>query len=443
MKAGAAVRDFTPVTSQFLAGYPHVPRMSEGAHDPLLSSALYLEQDDTRLLMIANDILFVPTPLVDRARRTISDATGIPPSQILISATHTHSAPKVSEPLVPDPNPVAPPVDEAFLDQLTDAISEAGIAAARQSVEATLSFARADATGIGTNRHDPTGPSDHELPVLAARAVEDGRWLAIMLVCSMHPTVLHEDSRLVSADFPWAARQVLQEHLVGDECAVLHHMGCAGNQSSRHVTTANTFAEAERIGKILGAALLDACEDLVDEPDPILAVATRSIDPPRTVFPAVDLATQQLAAARARFAELQQSGPAAEARTAECDVFGAERRLQLANRAAAGQLEAVCDAATPVEVQVLRIGSHCYAAWSSETYVEYGLALKERCPDTYAITTANGQAPGYVTTPEAVAARFYEAGSALFTPATGDLYVETASQLVQQLRDTSPAPRPD
>ena len=96
------------------------------------------------------------------------------------------------------------------------------------------------------NRHDPGGPCDRDVPVLIARALDDVRWLGIMYVCSMHPTVLHEDSRLASADFPWAARRVLRERLTGPGCAILHHMGCAGNQSPRHVARSNTFAEAER-----------------------------------------------------------------------------------------------------------------------------------------------------------------------------------------------------
>ncbi len=35
--------------------------------------------------------------------------------------------------------------------------------------------------------------------------------IACMLVVSMHPTVLREDSRVVSGDFPGLARQFLQQ----------------------------------------------------------------------------------------------------------------------------------------------------------------------------------------------------------------------------------------
>ena len=108
--------------------------MSEGVHDPLLSSALYLEQDGGRVLLIANDILFLSTAMARRMRGGISAATGLPQQNILVSATHTHSAPKAGGPLFPDPQGVIPPADEVFVDRLVLAATEAGIAAVKAAV---------------------------------------------------------------------------------------------------------------------------------------------------------------------------------------------------------------------------------------------------------------------------------------------------------------------
>ena len=57
--AGVAVRDITPRKPLFLVGYPNVPRISAGVHDPLLASALYLSDGKTALLLISVDILFI------------------------------------------------------------------------------------------------------------------------------------------------------------------------------------------------------------------------------------------------------------------------------------------------------------------------------------------------------------------------------------------------
>jgi hypothetical protein len=59
LNAGAATVDITPEDSQFLFGYPHVPRFSTGVHDPLLSCALYLDDGRTSLLFVANDVIYV------------------------------------------------------------------------------------------------------------------------------------------------------------------------------------------------------------------------------------------------------------------------------------------------------------------------------------------------------------------------------------------------
>ena len=66
--AGAAKVDICPTKSMFLSGYPHVKRYSTGVHDPLLSSALFLDVDDQRVLFISNDIIYVSKQMVQRAR---------------------------------------------------------------------------------------------------------------------------------------------------------------------------------------------------------------------------------------------------------------------------------------------------------------------------------------------------------------------------------------
>ena len=55
---------------------------------------------------------------------------------------------------------------------------------------------------IGANRLSPNGPTVETIPVLAARALGDrARLLGLMYVNRVHPTVLHEDSLLISGDF--------------------------------------------------------------------------------------------------------------------------------------------------------------------------------------------------------------------------------------------------
>jgi hypothetical protein len=255
LMAGAAQVDISPRESMFLFGYPHVPRYSTGVHDPLLASALYLSDGPTRVLVIGCDIIFITKPSAQRVRERIARQTGLSPANVMVSATHTHSGPLVDDYLSNEADAVIPKADPRYVRQLEDGIVEAATRAVASAQPAQIGLAIADASGVGTNRHDPKGPCDLRVPVLMVRSADGARNLAVMLVCNMHPTVLHEDSTLISGDFPGLARRYLQQKVLGRDCVVVYHTGPSGNQSPRHVTKGNTLAEADRLGRILGTAV--------------------------------------------------------------------------------------------------------------------------------------------------------------------------------------------
>lgn len=96
-----------------------------------------------------------------------------------------------------------PPLDPDFLDLVVRGIVGAAEKAVRTTEPAEVAVTSAECTAIGSNRLDPGGPRITEVPVLAARSAADpGHWLGLMLVNPVHPTVLHEDSKLTSGDFP-------------------------------------------------------------------------------------------------------------------------------------------------------------------------------------------------------------------------------------------------
>ncbi len=254
LTAGIGIVEITPEDSQFLFGYPHVERYSTGVHDPLYSSALCLKSRGTKVLIISNDIIYVGKQSVARIRKRLTELTGIAEKDILISATHTHSGPMVMDCISNASDPVVPKADRNYIKFMEQQIVAAGTMAAGKMEEVEIGLSVADAAGVGTNRRDPDGLSDMDVPVLAVRSIKSGKMLSLMLVCSMHPTVLHEDSKLISGDFPGMTRKYLQES-VDKNCAIIYHTGCEGNQSPRHVTKSNTFEEAERLGNLLGSAV--------------------------------------------------------------------------------------------------------------------------------------------------------------------------------------------
>ncbi len=431
--AGAAVADITPREPQFLYGYPHVPRISTGVHDPLLSGALALSDGRTALLFSANDVIFISKAVAARARARIEAATGIPRGNILVSATHTHSGPVTVDYLSNADDPVVPKADPAYLRLLEDGLVEAAVAAWRSARPAEAGLAVADGSGVGTNRRDPGGPADPQVPVLLARERGGGRPIACLLVYSMHPTVLHEDSTLVSGDFPAMARQRLQA-LLGAGCPILYHTGPEGNQSPRHVTRENSFAEARRLGGLLADRAARVIPAIRYSDRLALAADRELLDLPRRSFPAPREAEERLQRARRRLEELRSArAPRQEVRTAECDWFGAEETLTLARAAASGELDRVYGTCLPAEVQALQVGPWRYVGWPGEIFVEYALEVKQRSPDTWIIALANGELQGYIVTEEAAREGGYEASNALFGPESGAAIVAATLALLRRL----------
>jgi hypothetical protein len=89
-RAGIAVRNVTPdplLPVSGGVGPSHAATRKEGE---LTVRALVFERDGTRVAIVSADFLGFPAALGNRVRAAVQ---GIPPENILIGATHTHSAP--------------------------------------------------------------------------------------------------------------------------------------------------------------------------------------------------------------------------------------------------------------------------------------------------------------------------------------------------------------
>lgn len=423
LQCGAATADITPRDSQFLFGYPFVRRYSTGVHDPLLSSALYLSDGQTKTIFVANDIIYVGKASAARIRERVSALTSVPRSNIMITATHTHSGPNTVAQVSTEDDPVIPPPDDAYVEYMEERIVSAAAEAVRRARPAEVGLCTAIASGVGTNRRDPSGPADPEVPVLMVRSLPDRTNLACMVVYSMHPTVLHEDSTLISADFPGTTRQYLQREVLGLGCPVLYHTGPAGNQSPRYSVAGNTFPEAERLGRILGESIAKAISRIRYVSSVNLTCCQEFVQLLPRSFPSVVQAQTALASAKARLERLRADGaPRQQVRTAEVDWFGATETLTLA-RVGADRLQRIIESSLPTEIQMIRIGPWTFVAWQGEIFVEYALAVKAQAKHTYLISLGNGELQGYITTEEAAAEGAYEATNALFAPASGTVLV--------------------
>ena len=433
LRAGAATVDITPAGSVFLYGYPHVPRSSSGVHDPLECAAFYLESGEGRALFVAVDLIWVGKALVEAARLRIHERTGLAEEVILISATHTHSGPVTADLVSNAADPVVTPADPVYLARCVDQIGLAAERAVKESQLAEIGLAVARVEGVGTNRHDPSGPTDPDVPVLIAREVKTRRPIGCLLVYGMHPTVLHEDSTLISGDFPYFTRRFLRGGTLPPDCPIVYHQGAAGNQSPRHVTRSNTFSEAQRLGELLGRAVAEAVARIDYRSSVEIICRRENLELEPRPVPTVPVAEKLLAAALERQEELRVQGAARqEVRTAECDCFGAEETLELARAASDGRLASSRALCQPAEVQLIAIGPWRFIGWPGEFFVEYALEVKRHWPTSSVITLANGDLQGYIVTEAAAEQGVYESGNAVFSPANGRRFVAATLALLRK-----------
>ena len=426
--AGAAVRSINPPRGAVLFGYPHVQRASTGVHDPLLASALCLEDGDCRILLIALDLLFLDPPTARSIRRAVSAETSLPEASVFISCTHTHSGPVSSKLLGWQEDPAVVDPDPNYLEYVLKRVVEAVCEAVGEMQPAELAWTAGDGTGIGGNRLATGGVTDPEIGILAVRQQRTGRLLAAALVYGMHPTVLHEDSTLVSSDFPHYARLHLKERF-GESLTVLYHTAPCGDQSPRRFVSGQTFEEAERLGRKLGEAAAKSLQTLTDDDFTrhcTLCGRLREVDLPRRALPSLPEAEERLAEYLAHYKQLQaENAERATVRTAECAVFGAESSVVLARANQRGEIERTLDAYRPIEVHSLRIGDAYLAGLPGELFSEYALEIKRRAPaKTFVVSLVGGELQGYIVTPEADAQGGYEAANSLFLPAAGNVMVE-------------------
>ncbi len=436
LKAGAAQFDVSPIRPMFLFGYPHVPRQSTGVHDPLRAAALCLDNDGAAILVIAVDILFVSKDSAARCRADLYAKTGILPSHILISATHTHSGPVTADYLVFRSDPIVPKTDPVFLAYFESQIVEAGVTAWKNRVPAELAATSVLVDGVGGNRLSKTGLADREAGVLIVRHARTHAPIAINIVYSMHPTVLHEDTTLASADFPGFAKKRLIDTFPG--AVALYHTGPSGNQSPRYSVTAQTFSEADRLGGLLATPIIAGIQGLTDsdfENNPKLASAVGGVTLQPRTFMSPKAARKNLVAKVALFERLKREGAGhGPVRTAECTVFGAEELVVLADAQESGELRDWQTRCARAEIQVLQIGPVCLTGLPGELFVEYGLEIKRQVPlKTWVVSLANGELQGYIVTPDAEKEGGYEAQCGFFKASNGILLVDEAVRLIRTL----------
>ncbi|MGZ0149701.1 hypothetical protein ACXJJ3_21750 [Kribbella sp. WER1] len=398
--------DVTPPPGHRLDGYAARAGVATGTADPLNASLIWLSgADDPGVLWLTLDAIAVGCELVSELAAAAAAAAGIPPSHVVVSASHTHSGPSG---WTGEIHPVIPAARERDLvEPLLAAVTSVRLE--RQPV--TASWRSVEVVGVGTNRHRRNGPHDNTAGILALHSLS-GSLEAVLLDFACHPTTYGPENMQYSADWPGAARAALAPAVVG------FLQGAAGDVSPRFTRRGRGAAEVTRLGTLLAGRVREALAhpglELPQSP-PAIRRTTLTL-PVRTIPPAAEAEKVVSAAASHLNGTDDPSG-----RISQTRLDGARGQALMA----AAALPPTFD----LPVSAVTIGEVCWINLPVELFAVHGACLQS--DSTHPITRVIGYTDGYygyVVDPSAAEAGTYEALITFFDqPTTNQLITETAN----------------
>jgi hypothetical protein len=436
-QTGVAVVDITPPKGYRMSGYFN-ERLNTGVKDPLHAKALVLRQGDTQAALVVCDLIGMTAEVTSRARRRASLKTGIPPGNIAITATHSHTGPLYFGALREyfheravkqhgrDPQEQSP-FGETLEGKLVEVIAKAHAAAVPVRIDAgiaqedRLSFNRRFHMKDGSVRFNPgqqnpdivrvAGPIDPEVGIVRFRAGE--RDLASLVVFALHLDTTGGTE--YSADYPFFLERELQKTLGPDHVSVFG-AGTCGDINHIDVRIKGRRS-TEEMGTMLGEAVAAQLPKLAAVKEPSLAVRRAVVDAPLQKYSA-----EQVAAARERMAKIgtRELSFLEQVETAKI--------LDLALR----KTDSI-----PLEVQVFRLSPEvAIVTLPAEVFVELGLAIKRASPfKTTLVIELSNDDPAYIPTQKAFAEGSYETVNSRVVPGSGERMVEAAVKLLKELAE--------
>ncbi len=391
-------------------------------------------------------------------RQVIGSQCDVPPDNVLIHATHTHSAPAASG-KIGLAEEVAPHVADiqALLRKAASAVSEADYAlkdrawgdavfAVGKAREQRLCFNRRLRRRDGTTQMNwealqpnfdpseilqPWGPADPELVCLSVR--HEQNLAATVVNFGLHPAILAGDNWLYSADFPGYLAEALSRTL-GEKCTSVFLNGCCGDVNHvdyRERFQGRGYQMAQRVGYMLAAAAHEAVNAGVPVETDHLQVSRELVALQRLKISSSqrDWCEQVLEDARRHPRQGQVDGVP--------DVYYAKLRLRMWREQ---------DEPDHAEVMVIRVGDVAIVGLPGEAFSQLGLEIKRRSPAPHTLVAGlSNDAIGYLPTQESFEQGGYETtpGSTFYEPGSAERIVASAvTQLEQLFQRTSPfAPR--
>ncbi len=479
-RAGAATSNITPFLGTDLIG-GFLPRGSTHIHDDLHARCLVLDDGKMKLALVIIDNVKFPTEIHFPTKKLIEKKTGLPPENVLIAATHTHSAPslrgtsylKLNEPLDDYQmfviRRIADGVQRA-INHLEPARIGWGEGKMPQHVfnrrwllkdgqTVTSPFGEEELAAMNPGRYldvldKPAGPVNPKVYVLSVESTE-GRPIALLANYWLH-YVGGVGKGHVSADYFGVFAERIKQLLCSRSRETSDHsgqpnshesgyedhppfVGMLSNGASGDVNN-NDYANYNKPGRKRYARyekMREVAEDVAQE---VVRIA-KTIKYRDWVELGAAAETLTLKRRRPSAVQVKQARELLDTAESEAEQDrDFSRRVIFARRA----IEAAnWPETTHAFVQTLRIGDLGIAALPFEVFVEIGFDIQERSPfkDTFVLGLANGGL-GYLPSPRQHQLGGYETWLTVAHAEVGasPKLVDKLAQLFAELKDDSVKP---
>ncbi len=453
---GVAEIDITPPEGFPMAGYYH-ERLADGVIDPLKAKAIVFRDGDASAALVVCDLVAVNTDLAREVRKRVEDQTGIAAGHVVVSATHSHTAPDYMKELYLFlGNEPQQPARAEYIDRLisgpVDAVVTAfekarpvrlksGAATQKTPVAFNRRFVMRDGSVKTWQKHSnpdvvrAAGPIDPEIGLLAIEAVDSGDLRGVFSSFALHLDTV--GGTRWSADYPFFIEQKLRKSF-GSDVISIFGTGCCGdiNHSDPSRRERN---KVDFIGNSLGDTVVGQLPELTAVESPRLFVKSQTVHVPLQDATQADVQHSINVLARAARREkvdffehvtaykklildhLRHEQPYAE--TASHITWGLSRSL-------AGIGDSL-----PVDVTVITLGDDvAIVCLPGEVFVELGLAIKQASPfrTTLVVELANTAETIYIPHRAAYAGGSYEVTNSALQPGSGEMLVEAAVALLRE-----------
>ncbi|MCM8804576.1 MAG: neutral/alkaline non-lysosomal ceramidase N-terminal domain-containing protein [Candidatus Omnitrophica bacterium] len=267
-KIGACKIDITPPVGCMLVGHIARKEASKKIHDPLYLKCLSISDGKERIFIITSDLIEFPIDFVGSLKKEVRKKFGIHPSKILLTASHTHTGPFISEEIL------SAKVIPEYVSILKRKIIGCIIHCLNDEEEGVIKFGKGRVNIGIVNRRKRTeegikmlpnfdGPVDEELSVIKIER-KDKSPKVIFFNYSCHPTTLSADIYEISADYPGVAQREIENFYKGT--VAMFSNGCCGDVRPAIIDEntgrfkGGSFEDIERMGKILFSKVVEIIE---------------------------------------------------------------------------------------------------------------------------------------------------------------------------------------